>query len=151
MENQDTIILLVDDDYGHANLVKINFRSKGLTNQVKHFSSELAVLKYLFDGTVNHDHMQYIMLLDINMPGLDSQRILDKLKQHDHTSSMPVVMLTASDDLVNINGYCELGFSSCLSKPLRYQEFEKMLENIGMLITNVKHSCMKKLVSLISG
>jgi len=146
MQLQDTIILLVDHDYGHANLVKSNFKSKGLTNQVKHFSSALAVLKYLFSGEINHDQIQYIMLLDINMPGLDSNRILGKMKEHEHTNKIPVVMLTGSEDLVNINGHYELGFSSCLSKPLRYQEFEKILGNIGALIANVNNSCMKKLV-----
>lgn len=146
MQLHDTIILLVDRDYGHADLVKSSFRSKGITNQVKHFSSTLAVLKYLFSGEINHNQIQYIMLLDINMPGLDSRRILDKLKEHDHTNKIPTVMLTGSDDLANINKHCELGFSSCLSKPLRYQEFEKILGNIGVLIANVQNSCMKKLV-----
>lgn len=58
-----------------------------------------------------------LMLLDIRMPGLDGQQVLQRIKQDPATRDLPVVMITAADDLETIAACIEAGAEDLLPKP----------------------------------
>ena len=63
MKYQDITILLVDDDYDHANLFKTNLQRKGITSEVKHFGNSFTLRKHLFDKNIDHKKYTYLMIL----------------------------------------------------------------------------------------
>lgn len=58
-----------------------------------------------------------LLLLDIRMPGLDGQQVLHRVKQNPATRDLPVVMISAADDLETIAACIEAGAEDLLPKP----------------------------------
>ncbi len=143
MEYQDITVLLVDDDYDHANLFKANLQRKGITSEVKHFGNSFTLGKYLFDKNIDHQKYNYLMVLDTNIPGLDCQKLLSNIKNQPTLDNIVIIALTEKDS--NTNKDC----NATLSKPLIQKVFEETRSNLNILIQNCKISCTKKLVMII--
>jgi CheY-like chemotaxis protein len=90
-------ILIVDDDEGHAILIRENLESAGLNNPIKHFHDGQAVLDF-FASRRGQTQGSYLVLLDIRMPKLDGIEVLRRLKADPELSKLPVIMLTTTDD-----------------------------------------------------
>lgn len=58
-----------------------------------------------------------LMLLDVRMPGIDGQEVLIRIKQDPATRDLPVVMISAADELATIAGCIEAGADDFLPKP----------------------------------
>jgi CheY-like chemotaxis protein len=58
-----------------------------------------------------------LLLLDVRMPGMDGREVLERLKHDPATRDLPVVMISASDDLATIAGCIEAGAEDFLPKP----------------------------------
>ena len=73
-----------------------------------------------------------LILLDINLPGMNGLEILASLKKHPVLKRIPVAMLTSStreQDLVS--GY-EYGCNSFLQKPVEFERFVELVKEIGL-------------------
>ena len=95
--NKSPEILIVDDDEGHAILVRDNLRAAGLNNSIQHFTDGQSVLDFFFDPAANrrrHPAQAYLVLLDIRMPKVDGTEVLKRLKADPELRTMPVVVLT---------------------------------------------------------
>ena len=69
------------------------------------------------------------VILDIMLPGMDGWQVLQALKKHRVTRSMPVVMCSAEDGQArSIAG----GADGYLRKPVRYADFRRMLTDVGV-------------------
>jgi len=68
-----------------------------------------------------------LILLDVLMPNLDGFQTLEKLKENSQTKLIPVIMLTAKDQLADITKAIELGANDYIVKPFDYRA---MLEKI---------------------
>lgn len=133
----NTVILHVEDDAGHAQLVQHIFKRKGLTNEIIHFSSGEEVLDFLFgDGLSSRslDGTEYIFLLDIRLPNIDGVEVLRQIKGDDKLKEMPVIMLTASDDQVDIDRCHDHGCSLYITKPIDYGKFSEILNQFGVFL-----------------
>ena len=140
MGYKDITILLVDDDCDHANLFKTNLQRKGITGEVKHFSNSFTLGKYLFDENIDHQKYNYLMLLDINIPGLDCNKLLTHIKKQSSISSLTIIALSESNSAIKDH------YHAILSKPLIQAAFEETLADLNIFIKNCKISCTKKLV-----
>ncbi len=78
------------------------------------------------DGESAIEQAQYSMpgliLLDAIMPGLDGFETCKRLKGNDKTRDIPVVFMTALDDLDNKIRAFKLGAADYITKPFRYEE-----------------------------
>src|SRR5216684_338484 len=91
------IVLLAEDDEGHASLVRRNLKRAGIANEIVHVNDGQEALDYLhcegaFATRVPDGPL--LLLLDINMPRLDGVEVLRRVKADGKTSKIPVVMLT---------------------------------------------------------
>src|SRR5256885_8365321 len=95
-------ILIVDDDEGHTELVRRNFRRAGISNPIESVTSGSAALDYVFCRGAHANRKGdggLLILLDIKMPGShDGVEVLRQLKSNHQTKSIPVIMLTTTDD-----------------------------------------------------
>ncbi|MFP3590260.1 response regulator, partial [Paraburkholderia sp. SIMBA_055] len=65
----------------------------------------------------------YVVLLDLKMPRVDGFEVLRRLKESPSTSSMPVIVLTTTDDPREIERCYELGCNVYITKPVEYDAF----------------------------
>ncbi|MBT3703021.1 MAG: PAS domain S-box protein [Alphaproteobacteria bacterium] len=71
-----------------------------------------------------------IIVMDINLPGMDGFEALDALKSNSDTRDIPVIALSADAMPHQVAKGQQLGFTSYLTKPLDIPEFEKILKEL---------------------
>jgi len=83
--HREVVILVAEDDSGHARLIEKNLTRAGLGNPIVRFDNGQAVLDFLFrrgPGPQRASEMPYLLLLDIRMPKVDGIEVLRQLN-HD--------------------------------------------------------------------
>jgi len=78
-----------------------------------------------------------LILLDVNMPGLDGAEVLRQIKAHPRKKKIPVIMLTTTDDPREIKRFYELGCSVYVTKPVDPGAFIEAIKRLGMFISIV--------------
>lgn len=86
-------VLVVDDEKDYCYFIKENL---SLTENYKVMVAKAASIGMLLSCC--HWHRPDVILLDINMPGMDGFELLRRLKKGYKTSKIPVIMLTARED-----------------------------------------------------
>lgn len=132
------VILIVEDDEGHAILVRQNLEAIGLNNPIEHFRDGQAVLDFLLrrgKGRVRERRQEYLLLLDIRMPKVDGIEVLRQVKAHDELRKLPVIMLTTTDDTREVERCHQLGCSVYIQKPVDYEKFAEAIQRLGLFIT----------------
>lgn len=124
-------ILVVDDDEGHAILIRENLEAAGLGDRVRHFNNGEALLEFLSRRAADVA-ARYLLLLDIRMPRMDGTEVLRRLRGDPSTDRMPVVMLTTTDDVREMERCYQLGCSLYLQKPVDYDRFAEAIRRLGL-------------------
>ena len=135
--NSEPIILIVDDDEGHAILVRENLEAAGLSNRIIHFKDGQAVLDFLFGripGPTRRDGLIYLVLLDIRLPKVDGVEVLRRLKANVDLRRLPVIMLTTTDDVREIERCHDLGCNVYIQKPVDSERFAEAIRRLGLII-----------------
>lgn len=88
--NNEIVILIAEDDDGHAELIVEGLRETGLKNQIIRFDNGQDIWDFLTDVFEDknqhknqHKNIEYLVLLDINMPLVDGTEVLRRIKNHD--------------------------------------------------------------------
>lgn len=136
-ENHNVTILLVEDDAGHAELVKLNLKRGGIENEIIHFDGGLKVLDFLNE---NKSDRKYLMILDINMPGINGLQVLSRLKSSDATRNIPIIILTTATEEREADYCYELGCNVFITKPIDYETFCTAINELGAFLKIAKLS-----------
>jgi CheY-like chemotaxis protein len=137
MPEAQTTILLVEDDPGHARLIEKNLLRSSASCEIVKLTNGQQILDYLFaNGRAESPSM--LVLLDLNMPGLSGYQVLQRLKAHERTRSIPVVILTTTDDSAEIKRCYDLGCNAYVTKPVDYEQFSEMIHRLGLFLTIVR-------------
>jgi len=138
---KEMVILIAEDDMGHASLIQKNLRRAGVPNQFIHFKDGQEALDFLFRRT-QEPHMvsgtPYLMLLDINMPRVDGTEVLRQVKGDSELRKMPVIMLTTTDDPREVEHCHMLGANGYIAKPVAYENFIETVKQLGLYLMVVK-------------
>lgn len=122
-------VLLAEDDDGHALLTQQGLKQAGFHNQVLRFRDGQEVLDFLTGG--NRPAFPMVLLLDISMPKLNGIEVLRLLRGQTVFKSMPIIMVTTTDD-PEVTAQCaELGCNAFLFKLLNQQEFAMTLSKLA--------------------
>jgi len=136
-------ILIAEDDSGHAQLIRKNIGRAGIGNRIIHFHDGQQLLEFLFhDKNAPHrtQNTSYLILLDIRMPRVDGLQVLEKIKADEKFKDIPVVVLTTTDDPIEIGRCYRLGCNTYIKKPLDYREFVEMIRELGLYLQVVELS-----------
>ena len=136
----DVTILLVDDDEGHTVLVRRNLQRSGLHNTIVSVTNGSQALDYVFfrgEYTYRQADSELLILLDINMPGIDGVEVLRQIKADPVARKIPVLMLTTTDDPREVNRCYELGCSVYITKPVEAASFIEAIKRLGLFISVV--------------
>lgn len=132
--NAQPTILIVDDDEGHAILIRENLEAAGLSNRIRHFRDGQAILDFFFkDHPAPGD--AFLVLLDIRMPKVDGIEVLRRLKADPALARLPVIMLTTTDDSREVERCYELGCNVYVQKPVDYERFAEAIRRLGKFMS----------------
>ena len=138
---EEVVILVVEDDNGHARLIDKNLRRAGIGNQLLRFQDGQQILDFLFrrgEGRKREDDAPYLLLLDIRIPKIDGVEVLRQIKQDDELRKIPVIMLTTTDDPREVDACHRLGCSHYIVKPVEYDKFAAVLGQLGLFLKIVQ-------------
>jgi CheY-like chemotaxis protein len=138
---EEVVIIIAEDDAGHARLIEKNLGRVGLHNAVQFFENGQDVLDFLFrcgPGPHRKSDTAYLLMLDIRMPKVDGVETLRQIKEDDSLRKLPVIMLTTTDDPREIERCHLLGCNSYIVKPVDYDKFAEAIKQLGMFVSLVQ-------------
>jgi two-component system, response regulator len=145
MENAEVEILLVEDNPSDAEMTIRALKKHNIANKVTHLKDGSEAMDFIF-GTGqfqgrNTENKPRVILLDLKMPKVDGIEVLRKLKQNDNTKTIPVVVLTSSNEDPDVRICYELGVNSYIVKPVGFENFSKSIAELGMywILLNQSH------------
>jgi CheY-like chemotaxis protein len=140
MGPEPMLIVLVEDDDGHATLVERNLGRVGVANKILRLRDGQEAIDF-FKGPghpARGSPQSILLLLDIKMPRVDGIEVLRQLKSDAQTATIPVIMLTTTDDPREVQRCYELGCSVYITKPVEYQAFVEAIKRLGLFLQVVR-------------
>ena len=132
-------IVMVEDDEGHARLIEKNIRRAGISNPIHHFTDGTTALDYLWNDPHGPAHNgPALVLLDLNLPDMSGIDILSKIKGDAHLRRTPVVVLTTTDDKVEIQRCYDMGCNVYITKPVDYESFAGAIRQLGLFLSVIQ-------------
>ena len=132
-------IVMIEDDEGHARLIEKNIRRAGIFNDLRHFTDGTSALDYLLNDPNGPAHAgPALILLDLNLPDMSGIDILKKIKGDGPLKRTPVVVLTTTDDKVEIDRCYDLGANVYITKPVNYESFSDAIRQLGLFLAVIQ-------------
>jgi CheY-like chemotaxis protein len=153
-------ILLVEDDPVHARIMRRAFEEGHHHDQIVHLSDGESVLKALFQdeqdmppdsqqpwnapgnastfsqaqtdahGSVPDSELPTLILLDLRLPTVDGFEVLQAIRSHERTRSIPVIVISTSERQGDIRHCYNLGANAYITKPVDYNTFLEKLRSL---------------------
>ena len=129
-------ILIVEDNLDDAELTIRALKKSHLANHVTHLVDGAEALDFLFGmgSYAGRDilNVPKVILLDLKMPKVNGLEVLARIKAESHTRMIPVVILTSSAEDPDVKKSYELGANSYIVKPVEFQDFARVISELGM-------------------
>lgn len=134
LDPTQTILIVDDSDDDYDATVRALQKGKNLRNPIHRCEDGQDALNYLF-GRGRYASSEArprpgIILLDLNMPGIDGRRVLAEIKNNQELKSIPVVVMTNSDDERDIEDCYEIGANTYIQKPLNWTGFFDAMQRL---------------------
>ena len=134
--NRHRTILLVEDNRDDRELILFAFNKHRIANQIDIAKDGEEALDYLFArgqyaGKEGHQ-LPVLIMLDINLPKINGIEVLEKLRNHDKTKLLPVVMFTSSNEEKDLIDSYQLGANSYIRKPVDPDKFEQAIRQLEL-------------------
>lgn len=128
---RDAVILLIEDNDADTRLVIEGMKESKIANTLVRVADGVQALDYLYcRGDYKEAVQPDLILLDLNMPKMDGREFLEKIKDDSKLSNIPLVVLTTSNDEVDIN-HSYKNLANCfINKPLDFSKFVDVVQSI---------------------
>lgn len=142
MNLQEVEILLVEDSIADAEMTIRALKKVNLANKLVHLQDGEEALNFLFAENEfagrKNAHAPKVILLDIKMPKVDGIEVLKRIKSHENTKLIPVIIMTSSKEEQDVITSYSLGVNSYVVKPVDFEGFARAVSQLGMywLLTN---------------
>ena len=121
------LILLVEDREDDVFLIRKAFEKANVLNPLQLVRDGNEAVAYLKGERAYANRVEYplpsLILLDLKLPGMDGFEVLKWIREQPSLGSLPVIVLTSSDQIRDVNLAYQLGANSFLVKPLDFQNF----------------------------
>lgn len=134
-------VLIAEDDDGHAILIREQLEDVGIHNPIQRFRDGAEVWNFLSGeggaagASMRDPSHSYLLLLDIRMPRMDGVEVLRRIKATPALHSLPVIMLTTTDDPREVAECYALGCNSYVTKPVNFDDFSEVIKRLGLFIS----------------
>lgn len=131
-------ILMAEDSPSDAELARQAFKNGKLLNELTIVKDGVEAVAYLRkEGQYKDVLRPDVILLDLNMPRKDGREVLEEIKKDPNLRTIPVVILTTSEDEQDILRSYELQASSFITKPVEFEKFLEVAKGIKQFYFNI--------------
>ncbi len=142
MTIKQSVILIIEDEEAHVDLVKVGFSGARILNEIFVVTDGEAALDYLFRRGEYTDPASsprpMLILLDLKLPKVDGLEVLQQIKEDPDLRLIPIVVLTTSNQEKDVQRSYELGVNSYVNKPVSIEDLQAKVGDLGIYgtITN---------------
>lgn len=136
-------ILLVEDSQQDAELTIRAFKKYNLNNNIIRVEDGAEALDFLFckgkfaDRSTQNNPK--VVLLDLKLPKVNGLEVLEKIKNDPNLKTIPVVILTSSNEDPDIKKAYAIGANSYVVKPVEFEKFMEAIKNLGYYWLLINH------------
>lgn len=129
-------ILLVEDDPNDAALTLRALQKNNLANKLYVVKDGEEALDFIFatgqyvDRDINFPPK--VIFLDLKLPKVSGLEVLKKIKSDEKTKTIPVVVVTSSQETQDVEECYKLGVNSFIQKPIEFNNFVKAISEVGL-------------------
>ncbi|MBU0595587.1 response regulator [Candidatus Bipolaricaulota bacterium] len=124
-------ILLVEDNEGDARLAGEALMEAKVRNNVSWVSDGAEAMRFLRrEGRHASAPEPDVILLDLNLPGMDGREVLTEIKKNKDLHHIPVVVLSSSSDDEDVARSYDLHANCYITKPIDLDQFLKVVRAI---------------------
>jgi CheY-like chemotaxis protein len=124
-------ILLVEDNPGDVLLSQEGFEASKICNNLHVVYDGEEALSFLYrEGKFADSPRPDLILLDLNLPRKSGHEVLEIIKQDEKLRTIPVVVLSVSSDVKDIQKVY-YNYANCfISKPIQFHQFSEIVQQI---------------------
>jgi CheY-like chemotaxis protein len=128
-------ILFIEDSPLDAEIVLRNFKRARFANSIAHVRDGSAALDYLFHRGQYQDEQRYpapdLILLDLNLPRVSGWEILDAIRADEGLRTIPVVVMTSSEQDEDVVKSYQKGVNTYITKPVDFNKVAEVVQTLG--------------------
>ena len=132
----EKVILLVEDNLSDVGLTKRAFEKHRIQNELVVAADGQEALDYLFGAGAyagrDTSVMPAVILMDLKLPKVDGLEALRRIRSHDLTKRLPVVILTSSREDQDVAMSYDLGANSYIRKPVDFRQFAEAVKTLDL-------------------
>lgn len=135
--SQALAILVIEDDAGHARLIEKMIVRSGITHHLTVVTNGQEAVDYLLKQAASTDAqpgLPHLVLLDMQLPGLDGIQVLERLKANEYTQDVPILMMSSTESAKEMVPCAALGCAVQLVKPIGQAAFFEALHHLGIQV-----------------
>jgi two-component system response regulator len=128
------LILLVEDNPDDEFLTRDALRTGGVLHDVVVARDGAEAVAWIFarDGAHPVPRTPDLVLLDLKLPKMSGFDVLERIRSDDRTKGLPVVILTSSSEIQDIERSYNTGANSYVRKPVNFAEFVRAVQALGV-------------------
>ncbi|MBU2996927.1 response regulator [Cellulophaga baltica] len=128
-------VLLVEDRPEDAELTIRSLKENNFMNKIKLIEDGQEALDYLFGEGIYEGarpELPKLLLLDLKLPKVSGLEVLERIRDDEKLKHLPVVILTSSNENMDIETAYKLGANSYIVKPVDFINFAQAIKEVGM-------------------
>ena len=135
--HENTIeIILVEDNPADVEMTLSALKERNLANEVHVLKDGAEALAYIMNNVdcrpgQENERRPKVILLDLKLPKVDGLEVLKRIRADERTKSVPVVILTSSNEERDRIASYQLGVNSYVVKPVGFDDFARVVTEIG--------------------
>jgi two-component system response regulator len=138
------VILVVEDNPQDATMTLRALKKHNVSNNIVLTHDGAEALEYLY-GTGAYagrdpSDLPNVVLLDLKLPKVDGMQVLKRIRSEPVTKTLPVVILTSSDEQRDLVESYELGVNSFVRKPVDFAAFTEAVSQLGLYWTLINRT-----------
>ncbi len=141
MNKNNIKILLLEDDANDLMFIKDSLKKFAEPENLIHFENGAEMLDFIYrkGNYINYPEgvLPDLILLDLKTPRVNGLEVLQILKADITTKSVPIVIVTSSNEEKDLRKSYEYGANSFVVKPIDYETFAKTIEAVGQYWINI--------------
>jgi CheY-like chemotaxis protein len=130
--DQELQILLVEDNPADAELTMDALRASRVINQVHWVKDGAEALDFFFGSAASSTQLLKLVMLDLRLPRVDGLDVLRAIRADERTRTLPVVVLTSSQEEIDMVRAYDLGANSFMVKPVESEAFVQAVSQLGL-------------------
>ena len=131
-------VVMIEDDEGHARLIKKNLKRTFVGNRVVHLHDGEEAMGYFFTDQKAPKNDKILVLLDLNLPKVDGYEVLKRMKSEDATRMIPIIVMTTTDNPKEVDRCYEMGCNMYITKPIETDNFSDMMHKLELTMAMLK-------------